>query len=344
MTTRRRTIPTRRWVSAAALAATLISGTACRSTPPPGPASGSPSSNAPVGALGRVEPGDGIVMVGARSLSGQPSIVGRLLVREGDSVVAGQVLAELDSKGQLEATERQAAARIGVARRRLEQVEAGAKPADVAAQQAEVSRLEAELANAQQEVTRYASLGDNVTAADLDARRTRVASTTEALRAAEQRLASLSEVRSVDVELARADVEEAVSNAARARAEREASVIRSPIDARVVKVHAQAGEQVQAGLLELAATEPMYVVTEVAESDIGRVKVGQRATISGDALKAPIQGEVERIAPKVLQNELMRVDPATYSDGRVVDVWVRVADPAAVANLIHMRVDVRIQP
>jgi len=298
----------------------------------------------PIGALGHVQAGDGIIMLGARSLSGQPSLVGRVLVKEGDRVSAGQVVAELDSKAQLEATERQAAARIEVARRRLSQVQAGAKPSDIAAQQAEVSRLRVELANAQQEHKRYASLGANATASQLDALRTRTDATAQALAAAQQRLAGLSEVRPVDVALAEADLEEATSNAARARAEREASIIRAPIDGRVVTIHARAGEQVQSGLMEIAPLEPMYVVAEVAEADIARVKVGARATMTGAGLASPLEGTVERVAPKVLQNELMRVDPATYSDGRVVKVWIRVANGTAVANLMHMRVDVVIQP
>lgn len=337
-----------RHAAGAAALVTLAFSVACRSqtaavatgqAPPPHATSG------PIGALGRVEAGDGIVMVGARSLSGQPSIVGRLLVKEGGSVSAQQVVAELDSLGQLQAAERQAAARTEVARRRLAQVQAHGKPADIAAQRAEMERLEAELANAQEEQKRYSSLGDNVTAAQLDTLRLRVDATTLAVEAARQRLASLSDVRPVDVELARAEVDEAIRNEARARAEREASLIRSPIDGRVVKIHSKAGEQVQPeGIMELAPTDPMYVIAEVAESDISRVKVGQRATVSGDGLPAPVLGAVERIAPAVLQNQLMHVDPATFSDGRVVNVWIKLDNGATVANLIHMRTDVVIQP
>ena len=331
-----------------ALALVTIAGASCGSNQPPAAgASRNPTrdTTGPIGSVGRVEPGDGIVLIGARSLSGQASLVGQLLVKEGDRVAVHQVVAELDSRNQLEATQRQAQARVEVARKHLAQVQAGAKPSDVAAQQAEIERLQVELANAQQEHKRYASLGDNVTAAQLDTLRARVDGSAHALTAARQRLASLSEVRPVDIELVRAEVEEAIRNEARARTERDASIIRSPIDGRVVKIHARPGAQVQAeGIMELAPTDPMYVVAEIAESDITRVKVGQRAKISGDGLRAPIQGTVERIAPKVLQNEIMRVDPATYSDGRVVNVWIKVDDSAVVANLIHMRVDVLIQP
>lgn len=298
-----------------------------------------------IGCLGRIEPGDGIVRISARGLSGQPAIVGRVMVKEGDRVSAGQVLAELDTKEQLAAAVAQAAARIEVARRHLVQVQAGAKASDVSAQQSEVERIQSDLANAEAEYKRHASLGTNTTASELERLKLRVDSATRTLSAAKDRLASLTEVRPVDVETARAELEEATRNEARAKAELKTSTITAPIAGRVVKVVASAGEAIGPdGLLELAPIEPMYAVAEVPEFDVPRVKTGQRALISGDGLSKPIQGTVDRVGTKVLQNQLMRVDPANYSDARVVEVWIKVDDPSLVADLIHMRVEVVIQP
>lgn len=302
------------------------------------------SEKDPIGSLGRIEAGDGIVRVAARGSAGQP-IVKRLVVKQGDLVTAGQLIAELDTKEQLDAAVRQAAAEIEVARRRLAQAQAGAKPSDVAAQQTEVERLQTEIDNAQKEYQRYQSLGNNVTASELDRLKLRIESNTRALAGAKQRLASLSEVRPVDVELARASLDQAMRSETRAIAESKTSVVHAPIDGRVVKVHAWPGEAVGGeGLLELAPRDPMYAIAEVAEFDIPRVKVGMRATVSGDGLKKPTGGTVERIGVKVLQNQLMRVDPANFSDARVVEVWVKLDDSQGVADLIHMRVNVVIQP
>ena len=179
----------------------------------------------------------------------------------------------------------------------------------------------------------------------LDALRMQVDSLSQALNAARQRLVSLTEIRPVDVDVASAELDEAVRSEASARADVETSVIRSPIDGRVIKIHTKPGEQVRdQGVMELAPTEPMYVVAEVAESDIARVRVGQRAKAVADALPASVEGTVERISLKVLQNQLMPVDPARFSDARVVDVWIKIDDGRLVADLIHMRVDVVIQP
>ena len=336
-----------RTLHAITLVALALCAASCRQPPQPAaaPERSVPPAERPIGALGHVEAGDGLVAVATRSLSGQPSIIGRLLVKDGDTVKTGQVLAELDSERQLAAAQRQAGARIDVARKRLAQVQAGAKASDLAVQQAEIERLQAELANAEQEYRRYASLGDNVTASTLGALRLRIDTATHALTGAKQRLASLTDVRPVDVDLARAELDEAIGNEARAAAEHAASVIHAPINGRVVKIYARAGEEVQArGVMELAPTETMYVVAEVTESDIARVKVGQRAKISGAGLSTPIQGTVERLAMTVLQNQLEPVDPASFSDARVVNVWIKLDDNRAVSNVIHLRVDVVIQP
>ncbi|HEV3057811.1 MAG TPA: efflux RND transporter periplasmic adaptor subunit [Vicinamibacterales bacterium] len=328
--------------------AALLAALSCAAQPPtskPGtPQSAADADNQGIGCLGRVEPGDGVVLIAARSLTGQPSIVGRLLVNEGDAVQVNQVIAELDSRSQLEAAERQAQARIDVARRRLDQVQAGAKPSDVAAQQAEVERWQVELETAQKEYQRYASLGNNVTASQVDGLRARVDISTRALDQARQRLNSLSEVRPADVELVRAELQEAIQNKALARAESEASLLRSPINGRVIKIHARPGAAVGAdGVFELAPNEPMYVVAEIPEGDIARVRVGQRARISGKGLVGPIQGTVERIGLLVQQKQVLPADPAMFSDGRVVDAWIKVDDARAVQRLIHLRVNVVIQ-
>ncbi len=341
--TRPKNVP--RPATCAALAILVLSAACSGGKPSETPTPTRPAAEGAIGALGRIEAGEGVMRIATRSLGGQASIVSRLNVKTGDTVTSGQVLAVLDSQPQLDAAADQAVARIEVSRRRLAQAKAGAKPSDVAAQQMEVERLETELENAQKEYQRYSTLGNNVTAVELDRMKTRVGTTTRLLSGARQRLTSLSEIRSVDVDVAQAELDEAIRNAARARAENEASVIRSPMDGRVLTVHAWPGEAVGTdGLVELAPIEPMYAIAEVAESDIARVKTGQRATISGAGLKSPLQGTVARVGTKVLQNQVMPVSPANFSDARVVEVWIKVDDAKAVQDLIHLRVDVLIQP
>ena len=88
----------------------------------------------------------------------------------------------------------------------------------------------------------------------------------------------------------------------------------------------------------------MYVVAEVSDRDIARVRVGQRASIIGDAFTEPLGGIVERIGTKVAKNDVLNVDPAAMSDARVVETWIRLDTSEKAAGLIHGQVTVRITP
>jgi len=129
----------------------------------------------------------------------------------------------------------------------------------------------------------------------------------------------------------------------RARAELELSEVRSPIDGRVLDIHARAGERVgPSGIAELGRTDRAYAIAEVYETDIERVKVGQRATVTSPALGEPVHGTVERIRPKVAKRDILDTDPAARIDARVIEVEVLLDSPEPVAGLVNLQVEVTI--
>lgn len=137
--------------------------------------------------------------------------------------------------------------------------------------------------------------------------------------------------------VARADLD-------RARAELDLSVVTSPIDGEVLKIHTRTGERVgPEGIAELGRTQEMYAVAEVYETDIRFVKVDQRATIKSPALAQPLSGKVERIGRKVGKMDVLSADPAAKTDARVVEVQIRLDDHAAVAGLTNLQVEVELE-
>ncbi len=103
-----------------------------------------------VTALGRLEPKGTVINLSAPS-SSQGSRVEQLLLKEGDRVKAGQVIAILDNRDRLEAAYQEALEAVKVAQINLEKVQAGAKSGEIAAQEAEIARLQAQTLGNQRE-------------------------------------------------------------------------------------------------------------------------------------------------------------------------------------------------
>jgi HlyD family secretion protein len=154
----------------------------------------------------------------------------------------------------------------------------------------------------------------------------------------------MKEVSDGDLHVAEAQLHAAVSDEQRARRDYGVSSVYAPTDGEILKIDAHPGEAASKGILEMGRTGRMYVVAEVYETDIVRVHIGQRATISGDILAAPLSGTVDRIDPNVKAPSARTSDTTTYSDNRIVEARIRLDQSEAVAGLIDGRVNVVIQP
>jgi HlyD family secretion protein len=233
-----------------------------------------------VGALGRLEPRDGILRVAGPS---RPSVViAELLVDEGDRVRADQPLAILDARAE---------------------------------DAARVARAQAELANALADQGRVGELYRQAIAP-----------------------AALRDAARLRVDVARAELQAAEAALA-------LDTVRAPVAGQVVAVHARAGERVESeGIVELARNDAMYAVAEVYETDIGRVRVGQHATVESPALAEPLSGRVERIGLRIGRQMVLGTDPVRQADGHVVEVRIKLDDSERAAALSALRVEVEILP
>ncbi len=96
-----------------------------------------------VTALGKLAPKGEVIKLSAPK-SNEGVKIDKLLVEEGATVKAGQLIAILDSQGRLQAAVNEAKAKVNVARASLVKVKAGAKQGEINAQKATISRLQAE--------------------------------------------------------------------------------------------------------------------------------------------------------------------------------------------------------
>lgn len=122
-------------------------------------------------------------------------------------------------------------------------------------------------------------------------------------------------------------------------------VVRAPVRGQIVKIYARRGERVGLdGFAEIAQTDQMFAVAEVYETDVARVKVGQRATVRSPAFTGELAGAVDRIGMKIGKQDVLATDPIARTDSRVVEVRVKLDDSAKAAGLSNLQVEVAIQP
>lgn len=339
---------------------------------------------ATVTALGRLEPKGELVKLSAPT-SSESNRVEKLLVKEGDRVKAGQVIAVLDNRDRRQATLQEAQAQVKIAQNKLDQVLAGAKSGeieaqratiarvqaerrnDLAAQEATVDRLQAELRNAEVDYQRYQSLYAEgaISAQERDSRRLEFQAAQRRfeegnanlnrIRSAQQQqineakatLDKIAEVRPVDVQVAQAEVDSALAAVKRAEADLATAYIRAPQTGQILKIHARPGEIISSeeGIADLGQTQQMYAIAEVYESDVQRIRPGQKAKITSTSLPSELRGTVEQVGLQVLRQDVINADPSANIDARVVEVKVQLDEASSrkVSEFSNLQVTVEIE-
>jgi HlyD family secretion protein len=339
-----------------------------------------------VTALGRLEPSGEIITVSPPPDMGGSKIA-RLFVEEGDTVKASQTIAILDNQPTKKAVVNVAIQDVKVAKAELAIVKAGAKKGEIEAQQATIGRWQAELArtkeeqiaaierakaefnNAEVEYRRYQQLANDggTSLSELDKRGLTLETSRKNLieaeanynktvdtltRQIEEAIANLNriaEIRPVDINKAQAQLDKAIASLQQAEQDLFLTYIKAPIDGQILKINARPGEMVKEddGVLEMGQTDRMMVVAEVYESDIGKVKIGQKAIVTSESgsFSQNLTGKVDRVGLKIGKNDVLNTDPAEDTDTRVVEVKILLdpADSKIVSGLTYSKVTVKIQ-
>ncbi len=219
---------------------------------------------------------------------------------------------DLDSAGtQLQSAQ----AQYDSAKQQLELVKQPASEAELKLSEAEIQRAQyaIDAANEQIEKEKYRDL-------EIKIQEHRVTQSKDALELA---LANKKQIdlKEKDLESSNAQLMRSASALQLAKESYDDTVIRAPISGTILEKKAEEGQVIVSSfggggrsgsvssegqvLVTMADLEKVFVATEVDETDIGKVKVGQQVTITVEAYPdQPLQGEVLRIAPQgqVVQN------------------------------------------
>lgn len=305
-------------------------------------------SEGDVVALGRVIPRGDVISVATPSGAGDARVA-QLHVAIGDQVAAGDILAILDNLPQLQSAVTSAQATVRVREANLAQTRA-ANTASLAEAQASLERAEAAASVAQSELNRITALFERgvTTRAAFDqtiAVATQAARDVERAQATLSRYATGSEIVQADIAVAEANLDAARAGLASAEQDLNRAYVRAPEHGRVLDINVRIGERPSAsGIIDLGDTSQMTVEAEVYQTMIGRVTIGDPATVSADALGQDLTGVVTAIGLEIGRQSITSDDPAANTDARIVDVIVTLdaASSPLAALFTNLEAVVRI--
>lgn len=308
-----------------------------------GPKASSVSSTL-IAAPGRVEAVSEEIRVSSE-LSGRLKTV---RVEEGDRVQRGQVLAEIendDYRARVAAAGAELAQREAELRRTVN----GARTQERREAEASMQAAKAVLDNSKSEAERRRGLADrNVISRDEAERYERGYQVARAqYEQAAQHFALIdAEARDEDRAHAEATVATALAQLAEARAILEKSYIRAPINGVILRKLRHNGESVStqfdSPIITMADDSVLRVRLDVDESDVSKLRVGQRAYVTAEAYGThKFWGRVIRVGHILGKKNVRTDEPSEHVDTKILETLVEL--DAGQQLPLGLRVDSYVQ-
>ncbi len=271
--------------------------------------------------------------------------VTEILVREGQTVEAGDILLRVDDRQYRQEVEL-AAAELELARARLERLVNGAHPR----QRSETAALyRAKLAEHERAWLSWQRINkliqdEAVSRQKADDQRTLLNALTAEVEAAKARMERLqAPAREDEVKMDEARVKAAQAKLELAKVRLQWTELRAPSRGQILKLEAEPGELIGPDsplpTVVMADTSRFHVRAFVEELDAPRVQLGMAAKIHADGLPdREFKGRVVRLSPKMGRKELWSDQPTERYDTKTREVWIELEgnDPWVVG----LRLDV----
>lgn len=259
--------------------------------------------------------------------------VAEMRVSEGDLVQPGQVLATLDTttlKLRIAQAQAQAAAQAQAVRR----LKSGNRPEEVAQARSNVAAAQADADKAIRQFERLQAIskgtsGRAVSQQELDAGLANQDVAQAQLERAQKSLQlAVAGARVEDVDQAEAQLKAAQAELSLMQHQLSEAELKAPVAAVVRSRLLEPGDMAspQRPAYSLAITDPKWVRAYISETDLGRVKPGQQASVVTDSDPQPLPGRVGFISstaeftPKTVQTQELRTS-------LVYEIRINVEDP-----------------
>jgi HlyD family secretion protein len=232
-----------------------------------------------------------------------PGRVRERLVDEGDTVKPGQTIARLDPEDlNHEVASRKA--EVQAAQAALTELETGYRKEEIAQAEAALRRIQAEAERLRVDFGRQQELyrREVISGRDFDASRAAYEGSRASTQEARERLNLLrSGPRKETIDQARARLRDTEAVLALAETRRGYATLLSSAAGMVLSKNIEPGEQVAAGtpVVTVGLLDEVWMRAYISETDLGRVKVGQRATVTTDSWpEKKYSGHISFISPE----------------------------------------------
>jgi HlyD family secretion protein len=275
-------------------------------TPPPGEPVESTSTPAP----GRIALESRGFIMPTKQILVSPKVSGMIVeldIEEGKRVTKGDVLAVIESTEYQSEFDRQTAL-LAAAKQRLLELERGSRPEEVSQAEADLAQAETQLDEDERQYKRQQLLAKQNagTESALTQAETQFVAQQKRVERARLALTLLRQgAREERVEIARAEVKQVEADLARATWRLGNCTIHAPISGTILRKNAEEGNIVNSvafngsySICEMADLANLEVDLKILESDIRKIRVGQKCTITTEAWPGRVyEGHVDRLLP-----------------------------------------------
>jgi multidrug resistance efflux pump len=232
--------------------------------------------------------------------------IGKVLVKEGDNVKAGQTIVVLERQ-EFEAQVDQAKANLAMAQAKLAATIAGNRPQEIAQVNAATLQARANLENTRKNSERDEALYRQgaISVQQRDASKTAYeVAQAQYIAANEQYSLSVEGSRKEDIMLAQAQVQQAQAALKNAEILLTDTEVKAPVDGVIALKSVEDGEIVAFGqqLFSISNLADVWIGANIEETYIGRIKVGQ-----------PVEFTIDAYPDKKFTGQVMEVGPASGS-------------------------------
>ncbi len=284
------------------------------------------ANNRPLIARGYTDAANGTVVIAGDPLGGQTVI--ELRIKEGQTVKRDQIIAVLSNYPRADITVRMAEANLEKVKRERETMLTGARVTRIAMQEATVRTTI--------DLNKLKGLERLRSARPADQKELEVSIAERNLANQKATLELQKQALKNDLAANQIDIDNSQATLETARADRDASLVRSPVDGLVAEIYTRQGELIPGhpGIAKIVDMRQLRVLAEVDELHLPRLVPGGRVEITFRGNSRVYGGKIVRAPMTVTRVKRSKADLGQGS-AHLVEAEIEFDDPSTIPQMLE---------